>query len=135
MKKAVIIFSFMCLGFWIHAQEEQVKTAPAVKFEEKIFEFGVIKQGDIVEHTFVFENMGTEPIKILSARGSCGCTVPKYSKEEVKPGEKGEVFVKFNSAGKMGNQNKTVTLVTNAPTEKTIVLTVRGRVEKRDTME
>ena len=104
-----------------------------MKFEEKLFDFGVIKQGDVVEHTFVFQNMGTLPLKITSARGSCGCTVPKYSKEEVRPGAKGEVFVRFNSAGKMGMQNKTVTLVTNALTSKTVVLTLRGTVQRKDT--
>lgn len=110
-----------------------MKTGPIIQFEETLLNFGVITQGDTVEHRFVFENIGTEPLKILSARGSCGCTVPKYSKDEVKPGAKGEVFVRFNSAGKMGKQNKTVTLVTNASTDKTIVLTLRGTIQRKDT--
>jgi len=79
-------------------------------------------------HVFTFKNIGTAPLKILSARGSCGCTVPKYSTDAVAPGKSGEVFVRFNSAGKRGNQNKTVTLVTNDPTAQQVILTLRGNI-------
>ena len=113
MKKILILIFAFGLFQTAMAQEEMVKEGPAIAFEEKLFDFGVIAQGDTVEHTFVFENVGSAPLKILSARGSCGCTVPSYSKEAIAPGEKGEVFVRFKSAGKSGQQNKTVTLVTN----------------------
>ena len=113
------------------AQEETVKTGAQIEFKEKLYNFGTIAQGDTVLHTFTFVNVGTEPLKILSAVGSCGCTVPKYSREEIAPGAKGEVQVRFNSAGKMGMQNKTVTLNTNAVDRKPVVLTIRGTVEAR----
>ncbi len=135
MKRAFVAMVLMAFGFVAFAQENQVKTGPIIKFENALLDFGEINQGDTVEHTFVFQNMGTEPLKILAARGSCGCTVPKYSKEEVRPGAKGEVFVRFNSAGKMGQQNRTVTLTTNALTNKTVVLTLRGTVKRKDTRD
>ena len=113
------------------AQEEVVKTGAIMEFKEKLYNFGTIAQGDTVLHTFVFENVGTEPLKILSARGSCGCTVPKYSEEEIAPGSKGEVQVRFDSSGKMGNQNKTVTLITNAADKEPIILTIRGVIVAR----
>lgn len=130
MKKILILIFAFGLFQTAMAQEEMVKEGPAIAFEEKLFDFGVIAQGDTVEHTFVFENVGSAPLKILSARGSCGCTVPSYSKEAIAPGEKGEVFVRFKSAGKSGQQNKTVTLVTNIEDVKKrqVVLTLRGRV-------
>ncbi|WP_420386145.1 DUF1573 domain-containing protein [Roseivirga sp.] len=131
MKKvAIILFAFFSWQV-AKAQEETVKTGPIMEFEEKLYNFGTITQGDTVLHTFVFKNVGTEPLRILSARGSCGCTVPKYSKDEIQPGEKGEVVVKFNSAGKMNNQNKTVTLMTNSIDKKPIILTIRGVVVAR----
>lgn len=131
MKRAHYLFLLMFCVMITQAQEEAVKTGPIINFEEKLFDFGVIAQGDTVEHTFVFQNMGTEPLKITSARGSCGCTVPKYSREAVAPGEKGEVFVRFRSAGKMGKQNKTVTLTTNAATNNRVILTLRGTIERK----
>ncbi len=133
MKRLTLLFLFLLLAGLIQAQETQIKTGPVIEFEEKIFDFGVINQGDTVEHTFVFMNMGTEPLRITSARGSCGCTVPKYSKQEVAPGAKGEVFVRFRSAGKMGKQNKTVTLVTNAAVNNRVILTLRGTIQARTT--
>ena len=130
MKKLLILIFAFGLFHTAMAQEKMVKEGPAIAFEEKLFDFGVIAQGDTVEHTFVFENVGTAPLKILNARGSCGCTVPSYSKEEIAPGKKGEVFVRFRSAGKSGMQNKTVTLITNIEdaARRQVVLTLRGRV-------
>jgi len=130
MKKLLILCFVLGLFQTAYAQEEMVKEGPIISFSEKLYDFGVITQGDVVEYTFKFENTGTAPLKIVSARGSCGCTVPKYSKEAIAAGEKGEVFVRFNSAGKSGMQNKTVTLVTNSTdkTKKQVVLTLRGRV-------
>lgn len=133
MKKLMIVM-LVFLGIQLaKAQEEAVKTGPVMEFKEKLYNFGTIAQGDTVLHTFVFENVGTEPLKILSARGSCGCTVPKYSEEAIAPGAKGEVQVRFDSSGKMGNQNKTVTLITNATDKKPIVLTIRGVIAARTT--
>ncbi len=131
MKKLLILFFTVGMFHTTFAQEEVVSDGPVISFKDKLYDFGVISRGDTVEHTFYFENIGTAPLKILSARGSCGCTVPKYSREEIAPGEKGEVFVRFNSAGKSGMQNKTVTLVTNATdrARKQVVLTLRGRVD------
>ena len=130
MKKLLILI--FVAGFFqtAMAQETVLNEGPAIAFKDKLYDFGVIAQGDTVEYTFEFENIGTAPLKILSARGSCGCTVPSYSKEEIAPGAKGEVFVRFNSAGKSGQQNKTVTLVTNIADAKRrqVVLTLRGRV-------
>ena len=134
MKKLLILI--FVAGFFqaAPAQDKTMTADSAMFFSEKLYDFGVIAQGDTVEHTFVFENKGIKPLKILSARGSCGCTVPSYSKEEIAPGKKGKVFVRFNSAGKSGQQNKTVTLVTNIenPAKRQVVLTLRGRVSTEE---
>lgn len=133
MKRSFILL-LLCFAFISVKAQEQVEksviTGPQISVEDKVHNFGTIAQGDVAEHTFEFKNIGTEPLKILSARGSCGCTVPKYSKEEIAPGEKGKVLVRFNSAGKLGNQNKTVTLITNSVDKKPMVLSMRGVVQK-----
>jgi len=86
---------------------------PVIKFAEPEFDFGTIKQGDKVEHTFKFTNAGTADLIISDAKASCGCTVPDWTKEPVAPGKDGEVHVVFNSAGKSGDVSKTVTLTLN----------------------
>ena len=129
MKKLVVMIFLAFVASAAMAQEEAVKTGPQIKFKEILYNFGTITQGDTVEHTFIFENVGTEPLRITSARGSCGCTVPSYTTDAIEPGKKGEVFVRFRSAGKRGMQNKTVTLMTNSIVKKPVVLSLRGTVE------
>ncbi len=84
-----------------------------IEFNEEVYDFGTIDQGESVEHVFKFKNTGKAPLTVTNARGSCGCTVPKWPKEPIAVGETGEIQVKFNSAGKKGPQNKTVTLTAN----------------------
>ncbi len=100
-----------------------------MKFEKEEFNFGTIKQGDKVEHSFEFVNTGKEPLIITEAHGSCGCTVPEWPKEPLKKGEKGVIKVTFNSAGKMGIQDKTVTITSNAG-DSPKVLHVKGNIEQ-----
>ncbi|GAB4133486.1 MAG: hypothetical protein Fur0041_05720 [Bacteroidia bacterium] len=101
--------------------------APVMTFTEKEYKFGNIKQGESVTYEFKFKNTGKEPLIIASAVGSCGCTVPKYPQEPIKPGASGVITVTFNSTGKMGPQDKTVTLTYNEG--KTEVLHMIGNVE------
>jgi hypothetical protein len=98
------------------------------KFNEEEFNFGTVKQGESVTHEFTFVNSGKEPLIISSAAGSCGCTVPQYPKEPIKQGEKATIKVTFNSAGKMGMQDKTVTIQSNAKTNPKVIH-IKGNVE------
>ena len=92
-----------------------------VKFDEESYDFGEISQGEKVEHRFTFTNKGDADLIISSATGSCGCTVPSYPKEPVKPGETSEILVVFDSNGKKGAQHKRVTVVANTNPNKTVI--------------
>jgi hypothetical protein len=96
-------------------------------FPEKEFEFGIVDEGDKVNHTFVFKNTGKVPLTITNARGSCGCTVPDWPKEPIAVGDSGEIKVVFNTKGKRNKQTKTVTLTSNTYPVNT-VLTLKGEV-------
>lgn len=86
---------------------------PEIKFDEEVFDFGKITQGEKVSHAFTFKNVGKKNLIISGASGSCGCTVPEWPKEPIKPGGEGTINVVFSSEGKSGMQEKTVTVVTN----------------------
>jgi Protein of unknown function (DUF1573) len=106
-------------------------TAPNMSFDQKEYKFGTIKQGESATYEFKFTNTGKEPLIITNAQGSCGCTVPEYPKEPIKPNGSGTVKVTFNSTGKMGPQDKTVTLTyDNGRTE---TLHMIGTVEAANT--
>lgn len=99
-----------------------------ILFEETNFEFGKIKQGEVIAHTFNFKNDSDEPLLVSNASASCGCTVPVWPKDAIKPGESGKIEVQFNSTGKSGVQNKTVVITANTlPNTTTLVL--KGEVE------
>jgi hypothetical protein len=95
--------------------------APRIVFETPIYDFGTIKQGELVDFTFKFKNTGLSPLVIKGAKATCGCTVPKPNKEPILPGETGEIPVTFNSSGKSDNITKTITVTTNAYPNRTQV--------------
>lgn len=100
--------------------ETDAESYPKFKFDKIEHDFGRIEPGSIVKETFHFENIGDAPLIITNARASCGCTLPEYPKEKpIEPGEKGEITVEFNSNGKMGQQNKAVTVYSNVKGGKT----------------
>ena len=101
---------------------------PAFQFKSDSFDFGIITEGDIVEHVFEFENAGAAPLVISSATASCGCTVPEWPKEPIPVGERGSIKVQFNSSNKPGIQNKTVTVTANTD-PKVNTLKIRAFVE------
>jgi len=107
--------------------EEAAKQLAAFEFESIVYEFGEITQGEKVQTTFKFTNSGESDLIISDAKGSCGCTVPIYPKNPIAPGETGEIEVVFDSEGKMGQQNKTVTLIANTKPN-TTVLALKGNV-------
>ena len=94
---------------------------PTMSFEEDSYDFGEISQGEKVEHAFTFTNTGNADLIISSANGSCGCTVPSYPKEPIKPGQTAEILVVFDSNGKKGVQHKRITMVANTNPNKTVI--------------
>ncbi len=84
-----------------------------IEFEEEIYDFGEVYEGDIVTHEFVFRNTGRQPLIISDARSTCGCTVPEWPKDPIPPGGQGKIVVKFNTAGKKNNQSKPITITAN----------------------
>ena len=109
------------------AEEVDTTDLPRMKFNDILFEFGSITQGEKVEHTFEFVNTGNSDLVIASARGSCGCTVPEWPKEPIPPGGKSNIHVVFDSEGKVGRQHKKVTIVANTHPA-TSVIALRGEV-------
>ncbi|MDY8136418.1 DUF1573 domain-containing protein [Aquimarina sp. 2201CG5-10] len=102
-------------------RDEKAKDLPVMTFTETNHDFGTINEGDVVEHTFTFTNTGKAPLVIISAKGSCGCTVPKWPKDPIAPGASGEFLVVFNSNGKPNLQNKQVTITANTESGREIL--------------
>jgi len=90
------------------------KKRSKISFASTSFDYGVIMQGDKVEHDFKFTNKGNTDLLITSVSASCGCTQPTYPFIPIKPGEEGKIGVVFDSKGKLGRSTPTITVVTNS---------------------
>ncbi|KQC01943.1 hypothetical protein AQF98_06150 [Pedobacter sp. Hv1] len=91
--------------------------APKFEFDKEIYDFKVIDEGEKVQTSFKFKNVGKTPLIITDATATCGCTIPEYPKTPIKPGDEGVITVIFDSHGKMGLQDKAVTITSNANPE------------------
>ena len=110
---------------------EATQKLTTIKFDRLTHDFGRINEGKKVRTKFTFTNTGNVGLIISHAQGSCGCTVPTWPQQPVKPGESGEIDVEFDSNGKHGETEKTVTVVANTNPPSTI-LTIKSTVIPRD---
>lgn len=100
----------------------------AISFDRTTHDFGNILDEANVETTFTFTNSGDTTLEILDHRATCGCTVPEISKRSLLPGESATIKVVFHPAHKRGQQNQTVTLMTNSPEQPQVPLTITANV-------
>jgi len=137
MKKILLAFAIPLFALSVNSQsvrkttpvsQAENKNSAEILFEVEEFDFGTIKQGEKVSFSFNFENTGKEALIISNAQGTCGCTVPEWPKEPILKNGRGTIKVEFNSAGKIGMQDKTVTVSSNARNGQ-VVLHLKGNVE------
>ena len=96
-------------------------------FDHKEFDFGEVKEGNVVRHVFKFKNQGKVPLVINNTQSTCGCTVSQWPREAIPPGGENQISVEFNTAGKTDFQEKAITISANTyPSNTTIYL--RGYV-------
>jgi len=100
-------------------------------FESLSFDYGDVKEGEIVTHVFRFVNDGKVPLLINNAHSTCGCTVPTWPKEQVDPGASGEIDVEFNTSNKSGFQEKPIIITANTFPATTKVY-LRGYVNENE---
>jgi hypothetical protein len=90
------------------------KDATEISFTEYEHNFGKIKEGEKISWQFTFENKGQSDLVLLSVTTSCGCTVPEYDANPIKPGSSGTIDVVFDTSGRNGMQTKVITVRSNA---------------------
>src|SRR5437660_8172359 len=79
---------------------------------------------------FKYQNAGKTPVHFKSVHASCGCTAAQSQKEQVGPGEKGEITATFNIGDRTGTQVKTVTVETDDPAHAVTVLTLKANIKQ-----
>jgi hypothetical protein len=104
-------------------------------FESETIDYGTVAANSDGKREFVFTNNGNKPLIITNAQGSCGCTVPTYSKEPIAPGAKGVIGVKYDTSRAGQPFTKTVTITSNAAGFPTKTLTIKGTVLAAETQK
>ncbi len=152
MKKIILILGVVCTtAFGTIAQTSApAKTAPAKKttktttpaatpaqpqvqgpmitFDNTTHDYGTVNKGADGNCVFKFKNTGNEPLVILDAHASCGCTVPTYSTEPVMPGKEGSIPVRYNNMHIVGSFNKSSPVRSNSANNSTVIFTIKGNV-------
>jgi hypothetical protein len=109
---------------------ELQKGVAKIEFEKMEHDFGNITQGEQTEYSFKFKNTGDGDLIVSAATASCGCTVPEFSKEPIKPGGQGLIKVKFNSEYRLDGFEKGVVITANTSPLET-VLKIKGFINPK----
>lgn len=117
MKKMILMTLMLVCGMTMTMAQKPAQ----IKFDKTTHNFGSFSESNPkVTCTFTYTNVGEQPLVVNQAIASCGCTVPEYTKTPVQPGEKGEIKVTYNGAGKFpGHFKKSITIRTNGAVEMT----------------
>lgn len=108
-------------------KKKQSKKSGVLSFSYDTYDFGFIEQGEVVNHSFNFRNIGNKEINISKATASCGCTTPVYPFLPIEPQKSGKIDVRFNSKGRLGSQHATIQVYSDA-SEEVIELHLKGIV-------
>ena len=103
---------------------------PVMHFDTLVHDFGTIIEGERVVCYFDYANTGGDDLVITGVETSCGCTIPNWNREPLKPGAKETLELIFDATGRSGEQRKLVTVKSNASNQ-VVLLTIRAKVINR----
>ena len=128
LRHSPVVPVLACMGLLLSSPSEAVGTSPAIRFQEEVFVFQPILEGESLDITFEFKNGGESPLVIHDAFTSCGCTTAEYPNHPLKGGESGMIKTTFHSKGHAGANDISLLVKSNDPTAPTKTLHIRGKV-------
>ena len=109
---------------------QQILDAPIISFADIIYEFSEVKAGVSIQHDFVYTNIGKTDLIIRKVKSNCECAVVSIENKLLKPGESSKISCLFNTEGLEGDQQKTITVISNDPLHSSILLSLIGQLNK-----
>jgi hypothetical protein len=100
----------------------------ALVFEKTTLDLNPDMGAATAEAVFKYENKGDTPVHIKAVKPSCGCTTAALAKNDVAPGEKGEIKATFTIGDRSGLQVKTIAVETDDPKAPQTVLTFKANI-------
>ena len=83
-------------------------------FDKEVIKLGKVKEGEVLNFEYSFTNSGTEPLLITDIKVACTCTKFEFPKSPIAPGEKQVIKVSFDTKNKIGYQDRTLEIFSNA---------------------
>jgi hypothetical protein len=112
------------------ATSTNAAVGPKIQFDSAIYDFGKLKAGAPIKHTFIFTNIGDQTLEIKNVRPGCGCTTAGDWTKKAEPGETGTIPIQVNTANFNGGITKTVTVDSNDPHNGNVMLQIKGTLWK-----
>ncbi len=109
--KKYFLFAFLLCGF---VSFSFIEKEANINFLETVHDFGSMQQGAKPSYDFHFVNTGDAPLVIVSVDKSCGCTEPSFPEQAILPGDTAAITVGYNSVGRQGRFDKSITVNSNA---------------------
>ncbi len=110
--------------------EKKPKTGALLYLPETQYNFGQVKEGNVVSHTFKLVNNGQSELEVKDIKTSCGCTAAMLSSSKLKPGESGTLKIDLDTKNRVGRMSRTITIVSNDVEQENKVLTIYAEVLK-----
>ncbi len=103
---------------------------PKIFLPETQYDFGIVKEGGIVTHTFKIMNNGRATLDISDIKTSCGCTVAQISTKKIEYGKEATIKIDLDTKNRQGRMSRTITITSNDPEEPNKVITIYAEVNK-----
>ncbi len=102
----------------------------SVQVNSRSWDFGKVKAGQILEHTFIYKNESEGVVELISSNTSCGCTVSAIKNKKLLPGDSSDIDVTFNSKNYNGEVKQFIYLNTDNQAEPIVRFDIKAIVEK-----
>jgi hypothetical protein len=101
---------------------------PRIELAETQSHAGRVRQGERIEHTFVFRNAGQRDLRISRVRPSCHCSAAAAA-AVVPPGRTGEIATSFDTTGLAGEVTRTTAVFSNDPSSPVLHLKLTADID------
>jgi len=109
----------------------KAKPLPRLVVEQRTIDLGTVIEGNKATVSWALANQGTADLVIERTTAGCGCTVVKLADAEkvIPPNGMLTLKAEFDSTRRVGEQKKTVTVVSNDPAEPSLTLEFKAKIE------
>ena len=116
--------------FFPEMTAKELDEAPKLLISERVFDFGKVKEGTIVETAFTLNNGGKKKLNFRKIKSNCDCVTYEVTSQSLKKGQSQDLRIMFDTSARRGTQYKTVTIFSNDPSDPAQMVTIKGSVQK-----